>query len=120
MHTQIGIWDSTGILLAFGDDSAFDFGDHDPNVNESNSNLFLNLSAGTYTVGVSGFFAYYGDSGETDGVPGFGGPDIPVDGQYILNISTQAVTEPATMSLMGTGLAALAFARRRFGKKPVA
>jgi hypothetical protein len=103
--TQIGIWDSAGILIATNDDNSSDAGDNTDIFNSRVNNL--NLAAGTYVVGVSAFFSTY-----QNGAPFITGAQVPQGGGYTFNISTapattSAVPEPFTLSLLGLGIGAL-------------
>ncbi len=107
--TMIGIWDAAGVLVDVNDDSfPDDPGDYSfPNLGTLNSRLSLNLAPGTYTVGVSRYFSSFEQLGVNVGEP------IPIDGTYVLNISTNTVPEPASIAIWSLGGLAGFFVSRR-------
>ena len=109
IDTEIGLWNSAGVLLATNDNFALDPGS---SLNTSglavHSFLEISVGPGTYVVGVcEGPTCAFGnafsmttnfvDSGES----------------YLLHISLQQVPEPSALILLVAGLVTIGFWRRR-------
>lgn len=132
---MLALFDSTGTLLAFADDSDLD--DGSVNTIDPFLGMFTLPGSGVYFIAISenpnfpaaAFTGMATQLNRPDGLPGgfavsgvpsglstfdFDGVQ-PGNGEYLLNISLQNVPEPQTFTLLGCGLALMAsFVGRRY------
>lgn len=119
LDTQLFLFDINGTLLNEGDD---DFSNPGANGSEFGFDPFIEytfLSSGDYVLAVSQFPSNGLNDGSIEGIA------IPEGTSYTLQVSlsehsvtggnnsSNAVPEPASMSLMGLGMAAMAYIRKK-------
>ena len=118
--TEIGLWDSAGVLLLTNDDAAFlDTGSSAGTGGcvplHCNSFIQTSQAAGDYIVGVCRFNCLFANGFNISNNA------LSAEGFYTLHISTVPgavpAPEPSAMILLGSGLVGLAAYRRRSGKK---
>lgn len=124
IDTEIGLYDSLGNRIADDDDdgyglySSLSFGSTAPTRQFTQSGTMtvrvaadgrdLTLAAGRYWLGVAQFDTVWGNTNWTATSGGAGST-----GEFKVELRTGVIPEPATMSLLGLGAAALIARRRR-------
>jgi len=119
--TEIGLWDSAGLLLLSNDDAAFLDTGSSPGTGgcvplHCNSFIQTTQAASDYIVGVCQFNCLFANGFSISNNA------LSAQGFYTLHISTEPgsvpTPEPSAMILLGSGLAGLgAYSRRRNAKK---
>jgi hypothetical protein len=132
VDATLALFDDTGTVLAFGDDSDLDPGT--ANIQDAFVGTFVLPASGTYYAAVSNFNRFpvaiyscgsyagltrpdasplggFGGFGCTPGDDSFSGGGFTV-GDYVLHVSNSQVPEPSPLALIGLGLVTLALRRR--------